>query len=170
MENHHYTFNIGYSPQSMNLSPRPAITTAKETVLSKNLPKPVFLIHHLIISKLCFNNCTFQTERKNEASCVTYDIAPLLLKHSVLLEKYMPWSLRLTGISRPVLCLRVNLSLSSISASKYNFIITQLISVFLNLALDWGSLCLCLQMSHFDVFYFKGRDETQSSFSQWDIL
>lgn len=65
--------------KSMNLSPLPPI--AKETVLNKDLPKPVFLIHHLIISKLCFNNCTFQTERKNEASCVTYDIAPLLLKN-----------------------------------------------------------------------------------------
>lgn len=101
----------------------------------------------------------------------TCSVAPLLLKNiSVLLEKYVPWSRRLIGISRPVLCLQVNLSLSSISASKYNFIITQLISVFLNLALDWRSLCLCLQMSHFDGFCFKGRDKTQSSFSQWDIL
>lgn len=73
----------------------------------------------------------------------------------------VPWGLRLIGISRPVLCLRVNLSLSSTSASKCNFVITQLISVFLNLALDWGSLWLCLQMPRFDVFYFKGRDKTQ---------
>lgn len=73
----------------------------------------------------------------------------------------VPWGLGLIGISRPVLCLRVNPSLSSTSASKCNFMITQLISVFLNLALDWGSLCLCLQMSRFDVLYFKGRDETQ---------
>lgn len=43
---------------SMNLS------STKETLLNNNLPNQVFLIHHLIMNKLCFNNCTFQAERR----------------------------------------------------------------------------------------------------------
>lgn len=83
--------------------------------------------------------------------------SPYFQKISVLLKKYVPGGLRLIGISRPVLCLQVNLSLSSISASKHNFIITQLISVFLNLPLDWGSIILCNCRGHSQSERWKDR-------------